>query len=166
MTGEKTHRGMDRMDAIRPPSDGAVQCGVDVVSIERIAGLLTEFGDSFRERVYTSVERAYCESRGDPPQHYAARWAAKEAFLKAVDADAPPVPLHAIGVRHDGDAPVLELSPPAMEAAATTTGAAGETGRIGTAVSLSHDRHADVAAGQVLVFDRERLDRGDGGVHG
>lgn len=153
-----------RVDAIRPSPDGAVRCGVDVVSIERIAGLLDEFGDSFRERVYTPSERRYCEAQGDPPQHYAARWAATEAFLKAVDADTPLVPLRGVGVRHDGDEPVLALSPPAMEAAAATVGA-GEPGRVGTAVSLSHDRRADCAAGQVLVFDRGRGDPGvgDGG---
>ena len=166
MTSEKTRQETIRMDAIRPPSGDGVRCGIDVVSIERIAGLLDEFGNSFRNRVCTPTEREYCENRGSPPQHYAARWAAKEAFLKAVDADAHPVPLHAIGVRHDGDAPVLVLSPPAMTAAATTIGAAGETERVGTAVSLSHDRYADCAAGQVLVFDRERLDRGDGGARG
>ena len=149
-----------RVDAIRPPP--AVRCGVDVVSIERIAGLLEEFGDSFRERVYTRAERRYCEAQGDPPQHYAARWAATEAFLKAVDADTPPVPLREVGVRHDGDEPVLVLSSPAMEAAAATVGA-GEPERVGTAVSLSHDRHADCAAGQVLLFDRGRRDRGVGG---
>jgi holo-[acyl-carrier protein] synthase len=155
-----------RTDAIRPPSGGAVRCGVDIVSIERIAGLLDEFGDSFRERVYTPAERRYCETQADPPQHYAARWAVTEAFLKAIDADAPSVPLNEIGVRHDGDEPVLVLSPSAMAAAATTIGADEETQRVGTAVSLSHDRYADAAAGQVLVFDCEQLDRGDGGAHG
>jgi holo-[acyl-carrier protein] synthase len=160
MTGEES-----RMDPIQPPSGGAVRCGVDVGSIERIAGLPGEFGDSFRERVYTPAERRYCEAQADPPQHYAARWAVTEAFLKATDADAPSVPLNEIGVRHDGDEPVLVVSPAAMAAAATTIGADGETERVGTVVSLSHDRHADVAAGQVLVFDSGQLDRRGGGAH-
>ena len=155
-----------QVDAIRPPSGGAVRCGVDIVSIERIAGLLDEFGDSFRERVYTPAERRYCETQADPPQHYAARWAVTEAFLKAIDADAPSVSLNEIGVRHDGDEPVLVLSSSAMAAAAATIGARGAPHRVGTAVSLSHDRHADAAAGQVLVFDREQFDREDGGAQG
>ena len=151
-----------RMDAIRSSAGDRVRCGVDIVSIERIAGLLDEFGDSFRQRVYTSAERQYCDARADPPQHYAARWAATEAFLKAIGAGASPVPLCEVGVRHDGDDPALVLSLAAAEAAAAAIGAAGATERVGTAVSLSHDRHADTAAGQVLVFDRERLNRRDG----
>jgi holo-[acyl-carrier protein] synthase len=160
MTSERTHGELIRMDAIQPPASDGMWCGVDVVSIERIAGLLDEFGDSFRERVYTSEEQRYCEAQPDPPQHYAARWAAKEAFVKTVDADAPSIPLHAIGVRHDGDDPVLVLSAPATAAAVATVGAEAAE-RIGTAVSLSHDRYADCAAGQVLVFDRGRIGSGD-----
>ena len=61
--------------------------GVDVIEVERIARALTNprTGDRFRERVYTEREAAYCESRGRPRyQSYAARFAAKEAVMKAM----------------------------------------------------------------------------------
>jgi len=39
---------------------------------------------SFRDRVFTEAERAYCDARPNPPQHYAARFAGKEAVGKAL----------------------------------------------------------------------------------
>jgi holo-[acyl-carrier protein] synthase len=57
--------------------------GIDVVETERVASSLERFGDSFRERVFTEGERAYCESMKFSERHYAARFAAKEAVVKA-----------------------------------------------------------------------------------
>ena len=57
--------------------------GVDLIEIERIRRAL-ERHPSFRERCFTSAERAYCDSRPNPPQHYAARFAGKEAIGKAL----------------------------------------------------------------------------------
>lgn len=58
--------------------------GVDIVEIERIQHLLERFGERFLRRTYSNAERAYCASRPLPEQHYAARFAAKEAFVKAI----------------------------------------------------------------------------------
>lgn len=130
------------------PRDASVRSGVDVVSIRRVADLLAEFGDSFRSRAFTPAERRYCERRGDPPQHYAARWAAKEAFVKAVAPDA--VPFREVGIRRDADGP--ELAPTGRADAALDATAAAEGWRtVDAAVSLSHDRTADRAAGQVVL---------------
>ncbi len=61
--------------------------GIDVIEVERIERALTrpKIGDRFRARVYTPGEIEYCESRGRPRfQSYAARFAAKEATMKAL----------------------------------------------------------------------------------
>ena len=57
--------------------------GLDVIEIGRVAGALERYG-SFRERCFTEAERAYCDSRPNPAQHYAARFAGKEAVGKAL----------------------------------------------------------------------------------
>jgi holo-[acyl-carrier protein] synthase len=60
-----------------------VTVGVDLIEIDRIRRAL-ERHPSFRERCFTEAERAYCDSRPNPPQHYAARFAGKEAVGKAL----------------------------------------------------------------------------------
>ena len=57
--------------------------GLDVIEIARIARAL-ERHTNFRERCFTEAERAYCDSRPNPAQHYAARFAGKEAVGKAL----------------------------------------------------------------------------------
>jgi holo-[acyl-carrier protein] synthase len=60
-----------------------VSVGVDLIEIERVRRALTRY-PSFRERCFTEAERAYCDSRPNPAQHYAARFAGKEAVGKAI----------------------------------------------------------------------------------
>jgi holo-[acyl-carrier protein] synthase len=57
--------------------------GVDLIEIARVRRALERY-PSFRERCFTEAERAYCDSRPNPPQHYAARFAGKEAIGKAL----------------------------------------------------------------------------------
>jgi holo-[acyl-carrier protein] synthase len=58
--------------------------GIDIIEVARIREVLLRT-PRFGERVFTSAERAYCERRGAAAaQHYAARFAAKEAALKAL----------------------------------------------------------------------------------
>jgi holo-[acyl-carrier protein] synthase len=57
--------------------------GTDLIEIGRIERALARY-PSFRERCFTDAERAYCESRPNPAQHYAARFAGKEAVGKAL----------------------------------------------------------------------------------
>ncbi len=59
-----------------------MRIGVDLIEIGRIERALER--SAFRERCFTDAERAYCESRPNPAQHYAARFAAKEAVGKAL----------------------------------------------------------------------------------
>ena len=61
-----------------------VSIGIDIIEVRRIREVLGRT-PRFAERVFTSAERAYCDSRGAvAAQHYAARFAAKEAALKAL----------------------------------------------------------------------------------
>jgi holo-[acyl-carrier protein] synthase len=60
-----------------------VKVGVDLIEIERIERALARY-PRFRERVFTLAEQAYCDSRPNPAQHYAARFAGKEAVGKAL----------------------------------------------------------------------------------
>jgi holo-[acyl-carrier protein] synthase len=60
-----------------------VKVGLDVIEIGRVSGALDRYA-AFRERCFTEAERAYCESRPNPAQHYAARFAGKEAVGKAL----------------------------------------------------------------------------------
>jgi holo-[acyl-carrier protein] synthase len=58
--------------------------GVDVVTGERMERALAEYGGKFEERVFTAAERAACAGRANRTQALAARFAAKEACLKAL----------------------------------------------------------------------------------
>jgi holo-[acyl-carrier protein] synthase len=59
-----------------------MRVGVDLIEIERIRRALDRPG--FRERCFTEEEQAYCDSRANPAQHYAGRFAGKEAVGKAL----------------------------------------------------------------------------------
>src|SRR5689334_13102404 len=63
--------------------DAPVRVGVDLIEIERVRRAL-ERRPRFAERVFTEAERAYCFSRANPAQHFAARFAGKEAVGKAL----------------------------------------------------------------------------------
>ncbi|TVS01138.1 MAG: holo-[acyl-carrier-protein] synthase [Phycisphaerales bacterium] len=59
--------------------------GVDLVEVSRIERMLAKTGDRFAERCFTESERAYCQSGGKlRAERYAARFAAKEAVMKAL----------------------------------------------------------------------------------
>jgi holo-[acyl-carrier protein] synthase len=58
--------------------------GVDLVNTERIEMVIDRWGERFTGRVFTSQEIAFCSRRAFPPQAYALRFAAKEAFSKAI----------------------------------------------------------------------------------
>ena len=60
-----------------------MRIGVDLIEIERIRRALERYPD-FGARCFTEEERAYCDSRPNPAQHYAGRFAAKEAVGKAL----------------------------------------------------------------------------------
>jgi holo-[acyl-carrier protein] synthase len=60
-----------------------VGMGIDLAEVPRIANMVKRWGDRFTRRVFTDGEREYALSRGNAASHLAARFAAKEAVLKA-----------------------------------------------------------------------------------
>lgn len=58
--------------------------GIDLVEVARIARLLADHPERFRERCFTPAEQAYAKSSARETEHLAARFAAKEAVLKAL----------------------------------------------------------------------------------
>lgn len=62
-----------------------ITCGTDIIEIDRIENSIETLGDKFLNRVFTPKEIEYCESKkAQKYQHYAARFAAKEAAFKAI----------------------------------------------------------------------------------
>jgi holo-[acyl-carrier protein] synthase len=58
--------------------------GLDATDIPRIAATLERYGERFMRRVFTDGEIAYCQRRRQPAVHFAGRFAAKEAAMKAL----------------------------------------------------------------------------------
>jgi holo-[acyl-carrier protein] synthase len=61
-----------------------VGTGIDISEVPRIAESIQRFGDRFLRRVFTEGEIKYCESKANRVERYAARFAAKEAAMKAL----------------------------------------------------------------------------------
>ena len=62
-----------------------ISCGTDIIEIGRIRDSIEDLGEKFLKRVFTDGEIEYCESKkGQKYQHYAGRFAAKEAAFKAI----------------------------------------------------------------------------------
>jgi holo-[acyl-carrier protein] synthase len=58
--------------------------GTDIIEIERIKVAIERHGSRFLDRLFTEKEQSYCGRYKDPTPHYAGRFAAKEAILKAL----------------------------------------------------------------------------------
>jgi holo-[acyl-carrier protein] synthase len=58
--------------------------GTDFVEVSRLEKILKEWGDRFLDRVYAHDEIEYCKNKAFPAIHFAARFAAKESFLKSL----------------------------------------------------------------------------------
>lgn len=57
--------------------------GIDIIEVSRIKMSIEDYGSPFTDRIFTPDEIEYCSDKPNPFQHYAARFAAKEAFSKA-----------------------------------------------------------------------------------
>ena len=67
-----------------PPRLPIVGLGTDIVEIVRIGRMIERHGELFLNRVFTPDEIRYCQRRKQSYQHYAGRWAAKEAVMKTL----------------------------------------------------------------------------------
>lgn len=67
-----------------------IKCGTDIIEIDRIKESIESLGERFLQKVFTNGEIQYCESKkAQKYQHYAARFAAKEAAFKAISESLP-----------------------------------------------------------------------------
>jgi holo-[acyl-carrier protein] synthase len=116
--------------------------GTDIVAVGRIAALMHDSGTTFLERWFTPREIDYCISKAVPSRHFAARFAAKEAVVKALPvAWDGPLPWRYIEITNDPrGVPSVSLSGAILDA--TTRAGVGEI-----KVSLSHcDEYATAIA--------------------
>lgn len=110
--------------------------GVDLVETRRIGRLVKRYGEHFLNRVYTAAEREYCRGRATS---LAARWAAKEAVVKALGCGFADVGWTDIEVLNDEQgAPYLHLTGQALAQAEAL-------GLSEWAVSLSHTTNYAIA---------------------
>jgi len=61
-----------------------VGTGIDITEVPRVAESMARFGERFLRRIYTEEEIRYCDSKANRVERYAARFAAKEAAMKAL----------------------------------------------------------------------------------
>ncbi len=115
--------------------------GIDLVDVDRFR-LSLQRTPSMRERMFTEGERAYAETANDPTERYAARFAAKEAVMKAMGVGLGAFGFHDVEVlRDDGGRPSLRVVG-AAELLAVERGVAGWQ------LSLTHTA---TSAGAVVV---------------
>lgn len=106
--------------------------GIDIIEVERVAANI-EKEAGFRELVFSKNEIAYCEKKANKFEHYAARFAAKEAFFKALGTGwAAGTAFNEIEIIND------ENGKPELKLSGETAVAINKTGNIKIMVSLSH----------------------------
>jgi holo-[acyl-carrier protein] synthase len=116
--------------ASRESRGGVLAVGVDLVEIRRVADLVARYGERFTDRVFTLAERLECGGRSES---LAARWAVKEAVVKALGTGFGPVSFREIEVlRECAGRPELHLHGKARALAEAR-------GLSSWAVSVSHD---------------------------
>src|SRR3977135_3482290 len=118
--------------------------GIDATDIHRIAGTLTRYGERFMHRIFTDGEVAYCTRRRVPAVHFAGRFAAKEAAMKALGTG------HSHGVLWRDVEVVRGGGPPQLQ---FHGGAARRFAAMGGYSSLLTITHSDtLALAQVLIL--------------
>jgi holo-[acyl-carrier protein] synthase len=118
-----------------------LRVGVDLIEIARIRAALERY-PSFRERCFTDAERRYCDSRPNPAQSYAGRFAGKEAVGKALG----------IGVRFTWrEIEIVGRPKPAVHLAGRTRAWAERTSAGSIDLSMTHSR--ELAAAICVVAD-------------
>jgi holo-[acyl-carrier protein] synthase len=125
--------------------------GVDLVPISRMRAVIARWDERFLRRVFTESEIAYCRRRRDPAPHFAARFAAKEAALKALGTGLTlGIAWRELEVRREpGGPPRLVLSGRSREISLSR-------GSDRMLLALTHD--GDYAMAQAMLVDGEATD--------
>jgi holo-[acyl-carrier protein] synthase len=120
--------------------DSIIGIGTDVVDVERVRAALGRHGRRFVARAFTDAEAGYCDVKADPALHFAGRFAAKEAVLKALGTGwSRGVGWRDVEVEATAGAPAVRLWGRAAEIARDR----GVEGPV--LLSISHDRAMAVA---------------------
>ncbi len=129
--------------------------GTDIIECPRIGKMIEQHGELFLRRVYTEREIRYCQARKHAIEHFAGRWAAKEAILKAIGTGwSRGIAWTDLEVRNaPGGQPKVLVGGGAKEAAR-------ERGIGDIMVSISHCR--TYATAYALAIGLERKDRANG----
>ena len=118
--------------------------GVDIIEIGRFKGVWKRRGPKFLDRIFSKPEQDYCLSKTHPAPHLAARFAAKEALLKAVGGEIRGLFRWVeITVRREKD------GPPKIELSGKASAYFKKRGLKPTSLSLSHSRDYAVAVALV-----------------
>jgi holo-[acyl-carrier protein] synthase len=127
-----------------------IGCGIDLVKIERIEKIIKRWGDNFIFRIFTPLEREYCEKKkGNKFQSYAGKFAAKEALLKALGLGLREANWKEIEIKND------ELGQPIIDTSGKLKNIASAKGVSKYFISISHTK--EYAAAQVILdgpFDK------------
>lgn len=99
----KTARKTSARSRSRRAAGPILACGVDVVEVDRFQKAVKRWGDAFLKRIFSPTERAYAKRHRDGLVRLAARFAAKEAVVKAMSQIMPdrPLMLHEVAVQND-----------------------------------------------------------------
>jgi holo-[acyl-carrier protein] synthase len=117
--------------------------GIDATDIRRIADSIERWGERFVGRVFTEGEIAYCRRKRDASSSFAARFAAKEAAMKALGTG------HSRGVFWTGIEVVRRHGPPQLQFHGGAAARMAQLGATGSLLTITHSQ--DLAIAHVLL---------------
>jgi len=118
--------------------------GLDATDIDRVADIIERFGDRFLQRIFTDGEIAYCTRRRVPAVHFAGRFAAKEAAMKALGTG------HSHGVLWRDVEVIRRGGPPQLQLHGGAGARLAAMGGTRTLLTITHSD--DLAMAQVLIL--------------
>lgn len=119
--------------------------GTDIIEVVRIGEMIERHGELFLQRVYTEQEIRYCQRRKAAIQHYAGRWAAKEAVMKTLGTGFS----KGVGFR-DIEVSALKSGQPVLTLHGGAREIAGKLGIDSVLITISHCRSYATATAVAL----------------